>query len=244
MPTVDAATGERAWVQRAGSVMVFAKAPRAGLVKTRMSPPLTPEQAAALYGHMLDDVLEATAQIAHGLDLDAVLCVYPAESCAEIAHRVPVGFRVIAQRGAGLGERMGHAAAEAAAAGAQRILLRGSDNPLLSRSHFEEALAELEDHDLVISPDRDGGYGLVGMRSPQTGLFDHPMSTGSVLEETMANAGQLGLGVKLLERSFDLDTAADLRLLARARDAGEADSCPRTLAYLDGADVWSRIEER
>jgi hypothetical protein len=222
-------------------VIVFAKAPRPGSVKTRMTPPLTPEQAAALYGHMLDDVLETTARIVAALDLDAVLALHPAESCAELAHRAPTCFRVVAQCGTGLGERMAHAAAEAGAAGARRILLRGSDSPVLGRAHFEAALDALDEHDLVVSPDSDGGYGLVGMRAPHDGLFDHPMSTQTVLEETVANAGRLGLAVQLLESSFDLDTVEDLRELERARAAGRASTCPRTLAYLDGAGLWDRI---
>jgi rSAM/selenodomain-associated transferase 1 len=226
---------------RDGCVVVLAKAPRPGLVKTRMTPPLSPEQAAELYAHMLDDVLEATAEIAHALDLDAALCVHPPESCAEIAQRAPTRFRVLAQRGSGLGERMARAAAEAAATGSRRILLRGSDNPLLGRSHFEQALGELDEHDLVLSPDRDGGYGLVGMTAPHAGLFDHPMSTDSVLDETVANARQLGLRVKLLEQSSDFDTIEDLRELAISRRNGQVVGCARTLAYLNEHDLWSII---
>ena len=210
-------------------------------MKTRLSPPLSPEQAAELYGHMLDDILEATAEIAISLDLDAVLALHPVESCAELTQRVPTRFRVIAQRGSGLGERMARAVAEAGAAGAERILLRGSDSPALSHAHFDEALAGLDEHALVISPDSDGGYGLVGMRTPHPGLFDHPMSTGTVLDETVSNAHRLGLGVKLLQRSFDLDRIEDLRELAEARASGDATNCPRTLAYLDGAGLWPRI---
>lgn len=227
-----------------GTVLVFAKTPRAGLVKTRMSPPLSPEQAAELYGHMLDDVLAATARFAAELDLEAVLALHPAQDCRELAWRVPHPFRVIAQRGVGLGERMAYAAAEAAAAGAWRILLRGSDNPALSRLHFEQVLAGLEDCDVVVSPDRDGGYGLLGMRRPAPGLFDHPMSTHTVLDETLANAHRLGLSVRTADPCFDVDTIEDLQLLASARDDGAAELCPRTLAYLDEAGLWALAPPR
>jgi len=222
----------------AGVVVVFAKAPRAGLVKTRMSPPLSPEQAADLYANLLDDVLEATGRFATELGLRAVVAVHPAEALAEIADRAPENFEVVAQRGANLGARMGWGVAEAAAAGASRILLRGSDNPVLSRSCLEAALMELSDYDLVVSPDRDGGYGLIGLRAPAPGLFDHPMSTGSVLEETLSNAHAMGLSCKELEASFDLDSVADFSELARAHAAGDTTLCPRTIAHFDACELW------
>jgi uncharacterized protein len=166
-----------------------------------------------------------------------VVTVYPADSTGEIARRAPAGFRVIAQRGRNLPERMGWAAAEAGATGAGRILLRGSDSPALGLPQIEAALSALDQHDLVLAPDLDGGYSLVGLRRPAPGLFDHPMSTGSVLQETLANASRLGLASELLAPSFDLDRAADLAQLARLRKEAQP-LCPRTLAYLDQSDLW------
>jgi len=219
-------------------VIVFAKAPRAGLVKTRMTPPLTPDVAAEFYGHLLDDVLEATASFCDALGLQAIVALHPAEACANIAQRVPGSFRVIAQQGNSLAERMTWAVAEAAAAGAERILLRGSDNPVLPMRAFEQALDGLDQHDLVISPDLDGGYGMVGVRTTVHGLFDHPMSRSNVLDETLSNARQLGLRYQLLASSFDLDTVADLALLQRARASGDTALCPRTMAFADDRNLW------
>jgi len=79
-----------------GAVIVFAKAPRPGLVKTRMAPPLSPDQAAELYSNLLDDVLEATGVFAEALGLSAVVAVHPPDACSEIALRAPRNFRVIA----------------------------------------------------------------------------------------------------------------------------------------------------
>jgi len=219
-------------------VVVFAKAPRAGLVKTRMSPPFTPEQAAALYAHLLDDVLEATADIARAHGLDAVVTLHPPDALDELAARVPQAFRIVAQRGRDLGERMAWAVAEVAATGADRVLLRGSDSPALGEALVASALSALESADVVISPDLDGGYSLVGLRRPAPGLFAHAMSTQSVLEDTRANAHALGLSTTLIASSFDLDTVADLAHLARVRDAGGAAHCPRTIAYLDEHGLW------
>ena len=114
-----------------GALIVFAKRPRAGQVKTRMTPPLTPEQAAALYACLLQDALEASAAIAEQCALDPVLAVHPAAARAELAAACPPGFRVVGQRGADLGERMERALQEAAEAGSAPILLRGSDSPTL-----------------------------------------------------------------------------------------------------------------
>lgn len=103
--------------RRQGVLIVFAKEPRPGLVKTRMTPPLPPEIAAELYAHLLDDVLQATADAARELGFAPVLVVHPPEAVKALAERAPAGFRVSAQRGPDLGARMAVALAEAAAGG-------------------------------------------------------------------------------------------------------------------------------
>jgi rSAM/selenodomain-associated transferase 1 len=222
----------------AGVVVVFAKAPHPGLVKTRLCPPLDPVQAADLYAHLLDDVLETTDRFARDAGYEAVLTVHPAEARPELAARAPRGFRVIAQHGASLADRMTWAVAEAAAGGADRILLRGSDNPALSLAHLRAAARGLDEHDLVVSPDLDGGYGLIGVRAPWPGLFDHPMSTHTVLDETLANAARLGLRVERLEASFDVDRVEDLSRLARAHRGGRLDACERTVEWIRRSGLW------
>ena len=225
-------------MRRRGAIVVFAKAPLPGQVKTRMTPPLSPEQAAELYAALLADVLAATAGIADELDLEPVVAVHPRSACRAIAGRAPPQFRVVAQRGADLSQRMGWAVREAAAAGARRVLLRGSDSPVLDAKNVGAALAALERADLVLCPDRDGGYNLVGLRRPAPGLFAHAMSTHSVLSDTLANARALGLRASLQDASFDLDAIEDLRWLAAARDGDVTHLCSRTLAYLDEHDLW------
>lgn len=221
-----------------GAIIVFAKAPRAGFVKTRMTPPFSPEAAAELYAHLLEDVLHATAEFSRVLSLEPVVAVYPPDACMEIAGRAPPDFRIIAQRGRDLSERMTWAMREAAAGGARRILLRGSDSPVLSGDVVADVLDRLATADIAICPDLDGGYSLIGLRRPQPGLFDHLMSTRTVLEDTLANARDLDLHSEVLPPSFDLDTAADLGELAAARERGDATLCPRLLAHLDACDGW------
>jgi hypothetical protein len=226
-----------------GAIVVFAKAPRPGEVKTRLTPPLGPETAAELYAALLADVLRTTAEVAEDLALAPWLVVHPPQACAELSRRSPAGFRVQAQRGESLSERMEWAARECAAAGAQRILLRGSDSPLLDRARVAEALSALEHVDVTLCPDLDGGYSLVGLTRPVPGLFDHPMSTRSVLEDTLANAASLGLTTRLLEPSFDIDTIEDLRRLSELRSDAETSLCRLTLAYLTDRDLWRRVPQ-
>jgi rSAM/selenodomain-associated transferase 1 len=221
-----------------GAIIVFAKSPEPGRVKTRMTPPLSPDQAAEIYQQMLDDVLEATARFAADLSLQPILTVHPPQACEAMAARAPRSFRVIAQRGPDLAERMDHAVREVGAAGYRPILIRGSDSPALGAGTVENALLALKRCDLVLCPDRGGGYVLVGLRRPAPGLFDHPMSTTSVLSDTIANGEALGLRTELLEPGFDLNTIADLRWLREAREQGEILPCPRTLAFLDERNLW------
>jgi hypothetical protein len=221
-----------------GTAIVFAKAPEPGRVKTRLQPAFSCEQATGLYAAMLGDVLEATAGFARELGLAAVLALHPWASRAQLLPFVPPAFRVVPQRGRNLAARMTWAIREAAAEGAQRILLRGSDSPCVDLAAFGEALDALAFSDLVLRPDRDGGYGLVALAAPAPGLFDHAMSTSSTLANTLANADALGLHAHVTQASFDIDDVGDLSELAKARSAGRAEACPRTLAYLDDHDLW------
>ena len=214
---------------------LFAKAPVPSQAKTRLCPPLTPEHAADLYRAMLLDVLD---QHAGTEGLERVLWYTPPTSFAWFRDHVPAPYRLLPQYGPDLAARMDWAVREVAAAGYGPILVRGSDSPALGADALESALLALERCDLVLCPDRRGGYLLVGLRRPAPGLFDHPMSTASVLADTMANGEALGLRIELLEPGFDLNTIADLRWLREARDRGEVLPCPRTLAFLDERELW------
>jgi hypothetical protein len=221
-----------------GRLVVFARQPVEGAVKTRLTPPLDPAEATELYRAMLEDVLAVSAAAAQRLGLEAVLAVHPPRAGAELVRRAPGSFRAVAQRGPELAARMTWAVGEAGAAGAWPLLLRGSDSPALSPEAIADALAALDAADVVIVPDLDGGYSLVGLRRFLPNPFEHPMSTRSVAEETRAAAERNGRSVRVLAPSFDIDTAADLALLAAARAEGAERLCPRTLAYLDEHALW------
>ena len=220
-------------------LIVFAKVPRPGEVKTRMCPPLSHLEAAELYASMLADVLETSARAARRLGIDPVLALHPAALGRELAVDVPTPFRVVPQRGPHLSARMAWAVREAAAGGASRVLVRGSDSPALDEGAIAAALDALDRYDVVLRPDLDGGYNLVGLRRPTTAIFEHPMSTGQVLADTLARASRLGLAALVAAPGFDLDTIADLRWLARERERA-ARLCARTLDFIDRRGLWSR----
>jgi len=220
-------------------LVTLAKRPEPGAVKTRMCPPLSPEDAAALYAAMLADVLHTTARAARRGGAVCWLAVHPGHAAPELAAAAPGGTAVLAQRGGDLAARMADLVRVAAAAGATRILLRGSDNPTLPADVLLAGLAALDEADLAVGPDRDGGYGWIALRRPVPGLFAHPMSTRSVLDDTLENAAGAGLRVWCGAAHFDLDTAADLAALASARRDGA--ECPRTLACLDERDLWRHV---
>ena len=223
-----------------GALVVFAKAPLPGAVKTRMCPPLSRTEAAELYANMLADVLESSARCAAGLGLTPVLAVHPGAQCAALALEAPTPFSVVSQRGRDLAQRMAWAVGECAARGLSRVLLRGSDSPTLPPAAVASALDDLDACDVVLRPDLDGGYNLVGLRALRPEIFDHPMSTSRALEDTASRARALGLRVRIGEAGFDVDTVEDLRALARAR-AGAAELCPRTLAFADARDLWRHL---
>ena len=213
-----------------GWLSVFAKAPRPGRVKTRFTPPLSPAQAGALYAAMLRDVLRASSEYARRLGLEPILHFDPPDAVSELERFASTGFRLLPQRGLGLAERMANAFEEASAAGAERVLLRGSDSPGLDLPTCEEALALLdEDADVVLTPDQGGGYALIALKAPHPELFDIPLSTNSVLDQTVARARAKGLVVSVTRVSFDLDVVSDLARLDAIEPSRSSVLCPETV---------------
>ena len=201
---------------------VFAKRPQPGRVKTRLCPPLSPEQAAGLAADMLADVM---AQLSSAPELALSLHFAPAEERAwfEERYRPPGGLH--AQRGEGLGERLaGYFEHELAPGGARTAVVVGSDVPLISPARVESAHLELEGGaDLVLGPDRGGGYYLVGLRRPAPELFiEVPMSTRGMCAATAELARGRGLRVALLEPGYDVDLEEDLLALRRDLEQPEA----------------------
>jgi rSAM/selenodomain-associated transferase 1 len=191
-------------------LIIFAKEPRPGRVKTRLIPPLSFEAAAQLYHSFLLDILEEMGRVP---EVRLALAFSPPEAQGFFQTLAPPGIDLFPQEGGDLGERMARACARGFAAGYSPVLLRGSDTPDLPAavvSGAREVLAAGKAQ-VALGPATDGGYYLVGLTEPQPRLFQGPVwSSSTVLESTLKTARKRGLTVHLLPAWADIDTAADL----------------------------------
>ena len=184
------------------SLAVFAKPPRAGLVKTRLIPDLGAENAARVYRHCLQHVLDVARK--SGLDYRVYLSE-PDDNPVFETH--PVQY----QSGNDLGERMYNALCEMLRSNSAGAIIVGSDCLDIEVGHLEAAAQALIDHELVLMPAFDGGYALIGCRVVDTALFEQvDWSTAEVLRQTTANANALGYRTRLLETVRDIDTLQDM----------------------------------
>lgn len=203
-------------MRRARLTTIFSKLPRAGEVKTRLVPPLSPEDAAGLAEAMLADCVARSAACT---EFRTELCVHPPGSQGWFRARFPEVAAVRAQAGRELGERLARHFDEAFAREAlESAVVVGSDAPEVPLARLLEAHQRLADGaDAVFGPDRGGGYYLVGLRRPCGALFTEvSMSTPGMYARTLELARDRRLVVAELEPGFDVDTGADLRRLRRA----------------------------
>jgi len=192
------------------ALILFTRFPRPGRTKTRLVPALGALGAAGLQREMTARTA-AQARRAAKARRAGLLVRFQDGTSLEMARFLGPDLDYRPQSGAGLGERMERALAEAFGQGCRRAILFGTDIPGLKAGIMEQALEALADHDLVLGPARDGGYYLVGLTRPRPGLFKGvDWSTPRVLEQTLARAE--GLKVKLLERLSDVDRSGDLEL--------------------------------
>ncbi|MDK9494295.1 DUF2064 domain-containing protein [Streptomyces katrae] len=199
------------------SLLVIAKAPVPGRVKTRLTPPFTPQQAADLAEAALADTLAAVAATPadrHVLVLDGAPGPW-----------LPPGFEVVPQSGGGLDQRL--AAAFAGCTGP--ALLIGMDTPQATPAHLAPALA-FDAYDAWFGPAADGGFWALGLAAPDPALLlGVPMSapdTGAVQYERLRAAG---LRTGLLPRLRDVDTAADAAEVSALAPTGRFAACHRRL---------------
>jgi hypothetical protein len=203
---------------------IFAKRPAPGRVKTRLTPPLEPGEAAALAEAMLADAVERCTASA---GFRTAIAFAPPEEEAWFRARHPA-VPLRAQRGRDLSERLARFFDEALGAEAETVVAIGADQPLVTAARIVEAHRALEDGaDVALGPDLAGGYYLVGLRRPCAALFTGvAMSSTSTLAATREVARSAGLAVRELAPSLDVDVAEDLvRLceeLARVRASGGA----------------------
>lgn len=200
-------------------ILVFAKAPVPGEVKTRLIPPLTPLMAAELHGRL---VKETAARLAGARLAPIELWCSPDTRHAlflELARTH--GFSLHRQEGANLGERMDAAFTEALGRGGEAVLV-GTDCPLLDGAYLRDALEALKGSDAVLGPAEDGGYVLLGLKRPAPQLFSRmPWGTARVAALSRARLVSLGRRWGELPTLWDLDRPEDLERYSRSINAGE-----------------------
>jgi rSAM/selenodomain-associated transferase 1 len=213
------------------ALFVMAKDPRAGQVKTRLCPPLTPETAARLYQCFLSDTLDLAAGVP---GVDPIVAYSPHGAREAFARLVSERFQLIAQTGEDLGARLENTFRELFRQGYDHVAAVSTDSPDLPPEYVQEAFTGLDEAPVVLGPCPDGGYYLIGLSTLIPGLFrDMPWSTERVAPETEARARSVGAGILRLPEWYDVDTATDLDRLIRnlAGDRYPSTRAPRTSRF-------------
>lgn len=191
------------------TLVVFLKEPRPGEVKTRLAADLGGEDAAAVYRTIVEVLLDATTPEAG--EYERLVFYDPPDAGERLRAWLPSG-RLRRQATGDVGARLAEAFERCFARGAGRVVVVGSDAPALGRAEVIAAFEALATHDVALGPAEDGGYYLVGLRSPRPALFAGvAWSTPSVLAETLARASAARLSVARLAPLRDVDTIDDLR---------------------------------
>lgn len=253
METVLSSTGSDRVLDRV--LVIMAKAPRLGLVKTRLAPNLSPEAVIAFYRCLFDDTL-ALAQSLEDVEV-AIMCPESdVDELAQLADGLSYNeVSVVAQKGEGLAAGLTSVFAHFAPdrpreyrrredhqrePGRRRIIAFNSDSPHLPRSVLENAFETLAAHDVVVGPTYDGGYYLVGAKAAYSTLFANDgMGTSTALERLLSRTRELELSVGFADSFYDIDVADDLtRLAAELRSAPA--KAPRTAAWLKAWEQSAR----
>jgi uncharacterized protein len=197
------------------ALAVMTKAPEAGRVKTRLTPPLTAEEAAALNICFLRDTAAAISHTAEGGRAQGIGVYTPVGAEAAYATILPSEFVLVPQRGEAFGERLAAAIEDLLLLGFDSVCLIDSDSPTVPPDTFSRAVDYLCGEDsVVLGPSDDGGYYLIGLKKLHRRLFERiDWSTERVLEQTIAAAREMGLTVNLLPTWYDVDDQSTLARL-------------------------------
>jgi len=213
------------------AVAIMAKAPLPGQVKTRLCPPLSPDEAAGLYRCFLLDKIQQVRALARARPVIA----YAPEEAGQIFGTMAPDLELLPQRGADLGVRLTGILERLLEAGHDGAVAIDSDTPTLPIHLLQQAVDRLADDpalDGVLGPTEDGGYYLIGLKAPQPVLFtDMPWSTADVLPETIRRAEGRRLRLAQLRPWYDVDTPEDLDRLRSELASTEALVAPFTRRF-------------
>jgi len=233
------------------ALAVMTKAPQAGRVKTRLVPPLTPEEAAELNKCFLRDTAAAIssacrqppvsdAHASHSQAASAArgIAVYtPVGAESAYYDILPADFSLLPQRGDRFGERLYFAVEDLFKCGFKTVCLIDSDSPTVPAENFAEAVELLNTHQdsVVLGPSDDGGYYLIGVKKPHRHLFEQiDWSTERVLDQTIQRATEVGLEIQLLPTGYDVDDSTSLQRLCNdvMADTTASGIAPHTREFL------------
>jgi rSAM/selenodomain-associated transferase 1 len=211
------------------ALIIMAKQPAVGHTKTRLCPPLTPTQAAALYEALLLDTIELGANV-EGVQL--AVAVTPPQAMDYFKALSPADTLLVPVAGADIGDCLNQVLSRLLAEGHPAAIAINSDGPTLPVDYLHQAIAALNETDLVLGPSRDGGYYLIGLKRPQSQLFANiEWSTERVAPQTLARAEELGLRVAVLPAWYDVDTFTDLQRIQAELTALPAEALPHTRRF-------------
>jgi rSAM/selenodomain-associated transferase 1 len=219
------------------TLVIMAKAPKPGMVKTRLTESLPSAAVTALYCCLLEDTL-ALAKSLTKVEV-AVMC--PELDRDELGLLLGNTVQVIAQKGEGLAAGLISVFRHFSDAGQQHVIAFNSDSPHLSPSVLDGAFEMLATYDVVVGPTHDGGYYLVGAKASHASLFEgDSMGTGTALDRLLTRTKVLELSTGFTEPFYDIDVAKDLLLLSRELQLAPA-KAPKTAGWFD---EWQQAVSR
>jgi hypothetical protein len=223
------------------ALIVVAKQPAPGQTKTRLSPPLTSEQASALYECFFFDTLDQMRQID---ETQKVIAYLPVDAW-EYFQRVAPDFELIPQNGSDLGSRLHHALTSYLSQGYEHVVIMDSDSPTLPAAYLSQAFHVLSDGaDVTLGPCEYGGYYLIGIKQPAPRLLrEVQMSTPTVAADTIALAEEEGLNVGLLPTWYDIDDATSLLRLMKEIEGLDSQFAIHTRRFLEQHSLRNLLVE-
>jgi uncharacterized protein len=197
------------------AVGIICKTPLPGASKTRLSPPLHPDECAEISACFISDLAATIEALCGNTDVDGYAVYTPIGSEEKLRRFLPSGFQLMAQGGGDLGDRLNRSINDLLARTYAGAILVNSDSPTLPRSILEAAIAAIREGDkMVISPAIDGGYTFVGLSRPHPQIFAGiPWSTSKVFSTTIERAREIGLGTVVVDRWYDVDDASSYAML-------------------------------
>jgi rSAM/selenodomain-associated transferase 1 len=223
------------------ALIIVAKKPEAGLTKTRLCPPFTPEAAAEFYSCLMRDTLALAARLP-GVDLTVAFT--PASARDYFEKWVPNGFHLSSQQGAHLGERLANALALHLERGYRKAVIMNSDGPTLPLAYLRDAFTQLDLVDVTLGMGHDGGYYLIGLKQMVPQLFENiAWSTEKVIPQTLEICRRLKLNVHPLPEWYDVDVEADLHRLCQDLSQKPA-SAHLTYSFLKKSGIFQVSDMR